>query len=526
MPLSLRKANEAKAERRQLRELEKLKARKCRLSFAYFVQCAWDIVEPAHPLIWGWHMQAVCDHLQAVTEGRIKDLLINIPPGHSKSLLTAVLWPVWEWISNPSERTIFATHSDNLTLRDAMRRRDLIRDEWFRDWFMSDWDLSPDQRAKHFIKNTAKGEWYSTSFGSKITGFRGNKTVVDDPIDAQDAMMRQSVNAMADVEYIYSKILATRFNDPRQGKRVVIMQRLHENDLSDWCIKNGFTHLNLATYFEPENRCVTYDVDGEEFWRDPRQEEGELLFPELFDAEVIKGLEKSLAESFAAQHQQRPAPADGLIFKAHTLRFWIPEGVEVAPMTYKIKVGDKAETYVAPQMVLPKTLDRRANSWDMAFKKSEGTDMVAGGDWGKKGPNSFLLNMVCKRMDFVETVQAVLALKRTGRTVGAVVIEDKANGPAVISQLKKSVPGMIAYDPGQDSKIARAQAVTPFFEAGNIWLPHPALFPWVHKLVDHLLKFPKAELDDDVDQLTQMLAYWYLGKATAFRPAVAKKRSA
>ncbi|BDI33423.1 hypothetical protein CCAX7_54740 [Capsulimonas corticalis] len=466
------------------------------------------------PLINNWHVDCICDHLEAVTLGHIRDLLINIPPGHMKSLLVSVFWPAWEWIQNPRERSLFSSYAVDLAIRDSVRCRDLITSDWYQEWFEPDWKMKGDQNVKSWFQNDKTGFRFSMSVGGRATGFRGNKIVVDDPLNAKEMHSKATRDECI---FWWDKVMPTRINDPRGGKRVVIMQRLHEEDLSGHILaKGGFEHLCLPSEFEPERRSRTFifskdnDLnDGEdemrtEFWSDPRTEHGDLLFPEMFTKQVLSQLKKDLGETdFAGQHQQSPRPAAGIIFKSHWWRYWVPKGLlgKLPPITIVLEDGS---FFDSPVIEIPEGFETLLQSWDMSFKDSKGADFVAGQVWAQVKADCFLLDQVCERMDFTATIAAVRAMTEKWPLALAKLVEDKANGPAVISSLKKEIPGLIPIEPEGD-KVSRAHAVTPMCESGNVYLPHPALYPWIKVTLDRLTAFPNAAKDDDVDALTQAL---------------------
>lgn len=465
-----------------LRELRDDLAQGAREDFGLFVRLAWPIVEPAAALIPGRHLDALTAHLQAVAECRIQNLLINIPPGHSKSLVVAVLWPAWMWTRRPGWRGLFSSYASELAIRDSVRCRALIESDWYRRAFVGDrWKLSSDQNVKSYFQNTALGFRASLSVGGKTTGFRGDAVVVDDPLNAVDAHSKAARDAAV---LWFDQAMGNRLNNLATGSRVVIMQRLHEEDLSGHLLRQGgWVHLCLPTEFEPDRRCVT------PLWRDWRSEPGELLFPALFPAEVIASERRRLGSlAYAGQHQQRPAPADGNLFRRGWWRRWhragdfVPEGVQ--------------------SRLVPGRFDEQILSVDAAFKDTNASDYVAIGVWGRSAADKFLLDQVRDRMGFTETVKAIRDLVAKYPGARAKLIEDKANGSAVIEVLRKGIPGVIPVNP-EGGKESRAAAVSPEVEAGNVYLPLSA--PWVADYIEEHAAFPNGAHDDQVDQTTQAL---------------------
>ena len=427
-------------------------------------------------------------------ENSIQDLLINIPPGLMKSLLCCVFWPAWEWVDHPHIRSLFSSYAADLATRDSVRCRDLIQSEWYQSWFQPTWTLKEDQNVKTWFTNTAGGLRMTLSVGSKVTGFRGDKVVVDDSLNATDAhseAKRKTANEWWD------KAMSTRINDPRRAVKLSIQQRLHEDDLTGHCLRSGgYEHLCLPTEFDPDNACRT-SIGFE----DPRSEKGQLLFPTMFTPEVVAKAKRVLGSAgFASQHNQRPAPAGGLTFKRQWWRYWQRKGDNLPPVLIRNEDGD----FLIHPVDLPEQFDEIAHSWDMTFKDTAGSDDVAGGCWGRLGANAFLLDSVIRQMSFTQSVTAVEEMAARWPGVGAIYIEDKANGPAVISTLENKIPGIIAINP-DGGKIARANAVSPYLEAGNVFLPHPHLRVWVNDRLDQYTAFPNGSRDDAVDETTQVL---------------------
>lgn len=306
----------------------------CSRSLAEFVKQSWHVLEPGHPYIHGWHIDAVSEHLEAVTHGKINRLLINIPPGTMKSTLTSVLWPAWEWGAKQltHKRIIGASHEQGLAVRDSMKMRRLITSDWYQErWPMG---LTGDQNQKTYFENEKTGFRQSVAVAS-MTGRRGDTVIWDDPQSVEAALS----DAHREVALrVFQETLPTRLNSPENSAIVIIMQRLHENDVSGYILENdlGYEHLCLPMEFEPERKCYT-SIGFE----DPREEEGELLFKGRFPLDVVERDKKVMGTfAVAGQFQQRPAPRGGGFF------MW--ENLEIVPIAPKIKAKvrfwDKAGT--------------------------------------------------------------------------------------------------------------------------------------------------------------------------------------
>lgn len=457
---------------------------------ARFVKLAWKQVEPTQELVWNWHADLVCEHLEACSRRQIRKLIVNIPPGCMKSSLVSVFWPVWHWIAetgDPGSRWFRGSYDGGLTLRDAGKAYDMMQGKWFRERWGHLFTL-PNAAAKGDYWNSRAGWAFAASMGGAVTGKHFDFHIVDDPHKPKD-LTPVGLKAASD----FMKTLTTRRRNPAELVQVLVMQRLHERDLSAEMIEEGgWEVLALPMRYESARKSVT------SIGCDPRTIEGELLFPARFPEEAVAEIEKGLggreSQEAAGQLQQRPAPDSGLIFKKEWFKWYT---------------------------VLPK-LDRQIQSWDMTFKATTGTDSVCGQVWGIKGPDCYLIHQVLRRMTFTESVEEVKKVSRAYPKALVKLVEDKANGPAVIDTLNKKLPGMIAVNP-EGGKIARANAVTLCFEAGNVWHPHPAIAPWITAHQGSLTAFPAAKHDDDVDACTQALNYT-LKKNSSFAAAMAAAR--
>lgn len=463
-------------------------------TFYDFVKMAWHLVEHNRPFNDNWHIGAVCEHLEAVFRGQIKRLSINIPPGCMKSLTTSVLWQPWCWIQDPGYRFILGSFDETLVgKRDGTKVLDIVRSKWFQSrWGDRVMIKGSDPSTSEFY-TTRGGMRFATSVGGKVLGRHGNAFVIDDPTKPQT----MTELTLAEAKRWKQETTASRLLPG--GAFVLIMQRLHENDLAGVAEEEGgYDFLRLPMRFDSERKCSTSIG-----FVDPRKEEGELLWPTYKDEAEVAQIEKDMGgaetATVAAQLQQSPAPAKGVIFQRDTFRHYTE---------------------------LPASFDFVVDSWDCAFKDKEGSDFVAGQRWGVKGSAFYLFPFRVKsRLSFVKTCESVKAFrtKTDGRgrpypKASAILVEDKANGTAVMNALEKEVSGLVAINP-EGGKVARANAITPLYEAGNVWHPDPTIAPWIDDHEASLLKFPKGKHDDDVDAETQALNYLH-SKTTKFAAAM------
>lgn len=496
-----------------------------------FVAVSWPRVQQAQPFVDSWHVGEICAHLEAVSSGEIRNLLINVPPGCSKSTVTAVCWPAWEWARVDARlRYIFASYSARLSRRDAIRHRDLVDSRWFRQRWPGVHIPYQNTRSATDFANNRGGRRMSTSIKGGVTGEHANRIVVDDPTKPLDAAGRRAVlgTELDNVIDWWRGTLSTRQADPKTTVRVIIMQRLNVRDLAGHVLEEeldeGWVHLRLPMEFESKYPCVTRPIrkryleeaDDEERPRieiggDQRTEEGELLFEEHYGRKEVDTLKKKLGpRGRAAQLQLRPTALEGAIFKAPWIQYW----------GYP---GSRFEH-------LPERL-RMIQSWDMTFKGQprggQRRSWVVGQVWGSAMADLFLLDQEHGQWELVGQLKALARLTRRWPKAHRKLIEDAANGPAVVSAAKRKVAGLKLVPTGGGSE-ARAQAAATYFEgpepdeAGHVWLPHPTIAQWVPEFVEELLAYPNGANDDQVDAMTHAVVYLGAGAATLYAEAMAQ----
>jgi len=448
-------------------------------SLQAYIREAWPILEPDTVYRHNWHIDYITEHLEAVTAGQITRLLINVPPRSMKSILVSVLWPTWEWVRNPAGRWIFVSYADSLASKHSLDRRTVIQSPWYQGRWRDRVQLASDQNLKHEFHNTERGVMMATSVGGSPTGKGGSRIVVDDPHNPMQAASDTQRDAA--IEF-FRGTLSTRLDDKKTGAIVVVMQRLHERDLSAYCRDMSYTHICLPAEAEVKT-TLTMPRSGGLITRDA----GDLLWPERDDRAVLDEQKRNLGPTaYSAQYQQQPAPAGGLIFK----REWFHYYNELPPVT------------------------EVAQSWDMTFKDTATSYYVVGLVAGRKGANIYIMDRVKGQWAFSETLRRVKALWTRYRATRMILIEDAANGSAIIDVLRHQVPGIIAVKP-DGNKVSRAHAAESRVEAGNIFLPNPRphgrLIPereWVDDFVHQLTAFPAGAHDDDIDAFTQLVGRW------------------
>jgi predicted phage terminase large subunit-like protein len=478
-----------------------------------YAKAAWQYIDP-DPVVWGWHMDAICEHLQAIAEGKIQDLLITVPPGFSKSLLAAVMFPTWAWARKPSSRWMFASYDQALSTRDSVKRRQLVNSRWYQErWPLQ---ITTDQNQKTYFENEGKGYMLATSVKGHATGQHPDHCVLDDLQDAQGAA--SALERLSTKEWVKAT-LATR-GAGRGVRHVAIMQRLNEEDIASYFLELGYEHLMLPMRYEPSRSKVT--CIG---FKDPRTEPGELLDPKRYPEHIVTKLEDTLGPYHTAgQLQQRPSPAGGGLIKRSWFRCWVPPGEMDMYQPYNDGRGN-----VFPQRELPTAFEQELLSLDCNklreaedIRKKADSDPVSLGAWGRLGPDAFLLERVNDRLDLNETCEALIDMSGRHPKATGKVVEYAANGPYVMALLRKKIPGLIPATPegskthrvlssakNDKEKDARALSMQVLFKAGNVWVPHPGIpgFEWVKDYIEQIVGFPTAPHDDDVDMTSQALAH-------------------
>lgn len=503
--------------------LDQVDAELAAASLRDYSPLAWPIFEPGTPFKTNWHIDAICDHLEAVSRGEIRRLVINIPPRHMKSSTVAVLWPTWEWLRRPETRWLFVSYAEKLSKRDSLKCRRIIESQGGRReggtlmervgyagvlrLLGKDWTLASDQNEKLRFENTRTGYRLATSVGGTATGDGGDILVVDDPHKADEVeseVQRENVIDFLD------GTLSTRLNNPATGRVVVVMQRLHEQDATGHLLaQGGYEHLCLPAEYEPSHPFVWPD--------DPRTEPGELLWPDHFTRDAVDDLKRRLGSYRAAgQLQQRPSPAEGGVFKTAWWQYYDPTMLDTLDRLHRDGVPAAGRACGLPHFT------RLWQSWDTPLKEKTTSDFAVGQLWAAFGPDRYLLRQARGRWGLTEIVTQATqmqtwALERFPGMVPSVFVENAANGPEVIAALRKTLQGVTAVQATTD-KVSRAEAITPQLEGGNVyvpgdrtmtangWAPDTVRTPaWVQELIGECAGFPNGANDDQVDALTQAL---------------------
>lgn len=435
---------------------------------------AWHVLEPSTPFVDGWHIKVICEHLEAVTHGKIHRLVINIPPRHAKSLIVAVFWPCWVWTQQPGTRWLFASYAQTLSIRDSLKCRRLVLSPWYQRYWGDRVKLSSDQNAKGRFENTATGYRLATSVDGVGTGEGADIVVADDPNNATEAesdLIRSTVNRWWD------EAMSSRLNDPETGSFVIIQQRVHQEDLSGHVLAKGdYEHLCLPASYEPDRPAKT--ILGA---YDRRTVADQPLWPQRFTRRSINRLARAMGPYAAAgQLQQRPAPREGGIFQYDWWGTYTPANLQMGRCSLVLQ------------------------AWDTAFKEGAENDYSVCATWGVFPNGYYLLDLFREKVSFPKLKREAIAQHARWRP-SVVLIEDKASGQSLLQELRAdTVIPIIPVKVGpHEDKISRATSVSPIVESGKCYLPEGA--PFLEAFLSEHGNFPNGAHKDIVDTTVMAL---------------------
>ena len=437
-----------------------------------FSQQAFRTLEPGTPFQSNWHLEHVAHLLQQVANGVIRRLIINVPPRSGKSLMASVAFPAWVLGRDPSRRLICVSYAEDLARKLSVDTRSVMQSPWFERLF-PDCRLYRRPRDVELV-TSQRGARYAAGVGGAVLGRGADIIVVDDPIKALNALSRAERRR---VNEFYDNTLQTRLNSKLTGAIVIIMQRLHQEDLVGHVLERdpeGWTVVSVPAIEHEDRAYALSSVPGDLY----RRRVGEVLHPEREPLDLLDDLRRDIGTmNFSAQYQQAPVPPGGNVIK----RAWLRD-------------------YGA----LPHRFEKVVISWDTASTLGEHNDWSVGTVWGRLGPDFYLLDVVRGRWETPELQRRIEELAVTYRA-HATVIEDTELGRAINHGLRKAGTLRTILIKPRFDKEARLLAEAPKFEAGRVVLPREA--PWLGVYLKELLGFPKEKHDDQVDATSQALLY-------------------
>lgn len=479
-----------------------------------FIKGAWPIIEGGREFVDGWHLHAICEHLEAVYKGEIRMLLINEPPRCMKSTAFPVALPAWIWTQDPSFQSLFLSYGSTLSIRDSVKCRRIIGSKWYQQRWGHKFQISGDVNTKLRFDNNKTGYRIATSIGGMGTGEGGDLIGVDDANNAGDTesdVIREWTNEWCD------HVLSTRLNNPKTGRIVAVQQRLHVKDHSGHILAKNIpelVHLCLPMEFEISRRCITVPLKSTngEPWKDPRKKEGELLWPARFGHKEVEKLKRDMNSEYvvAGQLQQRPAPAQGGLLKKGWWQWW--KEPNPPRCDFVLQSWDTAFTTGADACYSACT------TWGVFQDHHNVSNVILLSVWRGKLENPDVRRMMMRMANnyydnkFENPLPESYVLKPD-----MILVEAGANGMPLIQDLRRTGLIVTKFDPrtatgtSDNSKLFRAKMFSHIIEDGKVWVPaspphYTALRSFADKFVETCAMFPNDESNDLVDSMMQALA--------------------
>jgi predicted phage terminase large subunit-like protein len=443
-----------------------------RTELRYFVRKCFETILPGTPYLPNWHINAIIYQLMRVQGGETSRLLINQPPRSLKSICVSVAHVAWLLGHDPARRIIVVSYANELAAELHRQFRMVIDAPWYRALFPA---MRPAKDTGTELVTTRGGSRYATSVGGTLTGRGADLIVVDDPLKAEEAMSEPARRRVIDW---YAGTLVSRLNDKKKGPIIVVMQRLHENDLAGHLLEQGgWCHLDLPAIAVEDS--VIPIGRGQAITR----RTGDVLHEARENKEALDRIKAEIGSlMFSAQYQQRPVPLEGNIVRRDWFRF-------------------------DDQLPQPSPHDRVVQSWDIAMTTGEANDYSVCTTWRMVGSDYYLVDVFRDRLPYPELRRKVasLAAKHGAETIP---IEDAGPGMALLQDLRRELPPGMPRPIGEKpegSKTDRMVAQTAKIEAGHVHLPNQA--NWLDGFLLELLAFPRGRHDDQVDSISQFLKW-------------------
>lgn len=512
-PMIVRETLQETLHRQKLR-LAKLELEQERIAYRKHVHASFlAFVRHMHPEYrQSWFQLRLIQVLQDIGDGKIKRAIVSMPPRHSKSEHCSRLFPAWLLGRNPDGKIIGTSYNEDMATDFNRSVQSLMDSSRYREVFPDVTLPSDNVRtiSGRKLRNNSifeilnhAGSYFSAGIMGGLTGKGATiGVIIDDPTKNASDASSAAIQATLESEWkhtIRSRIEGNAFC-------LIIMTRWQENDFAGMRLADSANSPDSDQWTEIRLPAVKDDPLDD---TDPR-EVGDTLWPENgYNKEWARTTSVSIQEAWNAQYQQRPVTIGGGILKTYKFKFWYHDGCE--PRPYRM-VNNEGELVEIEQMPLPGFFTRMLQSWDMTFKETKTGSFIAGGAWGWKAPTcpalAFLLDQVLERGDFTHAVGMVKDFSKAWPMIREKYFEDKANGPAIQSNLKGEIPGIQMVAPF-GSKPERAHSAGGNINAGNVVIPHPSIYTWVKPYLAELAAFPKGAHDDQVDQTTQALNVIY-----------------
>jgi predicted phage terminase large subunit-like protein len=447
-------------------------------NFGSFAAASFSRVFPSRRFSYNWHLDLMASTLQACSRREIKRLILMVPPRSGKSLYASIAFPAWLLGQSPSTQIICASYAQELSSKLSTDTRSLMQSAWYRSIFGT--RLASHKQSALEFATTRGGHRLATSVGGTLTGRGADLIIIDDPLKPDEAIsdtQRKAVNEW------YDNTVYTRLNDKADSVMILIMQRLHLNDLVGHVLeREPWTVVSLPAICT-EEQTFTYKTAGGTY-RHTRKV-GDILHPDREPAHVLEQIRNTIGEyNFSAQYQQAPVPLGGGLVKSKWLQYYEPEQC-------------------------PKQFEQVVQSWDTANKASEVSNYSVCTTWGIQNKKIYLLDVLRQRVDYPD-LKRLIFQKKSERKPSTILIEDRASGQQLIQELKQDgVYEVTAIQPIGD-KFMRMHAQTGMIEGGDVLFPCRA--PWLESYVLELTSFPNAKFDDQVDSTSQALCWIKIGQ--------------
>src|SRR5437867_7557163 len=445
-----------------------------RSDLGYFAERCFYELNPQAAFLTNWHIEVIAAKLAAVREGKIPRLIINLPPRHLKSLMASIAFPAWCLGHDPSAQILSVSYGQELADKLARDCRSIMMSPWYRRIFPT--RLAPHRQAVQEFITTRQGYRLATSTGGVLTGRGADLILIDDPLKPEEALSDARRNATN--EWFLST-LYSRLNDKCRGAIVIIMQRLHEDDLVGHVLgQEPWEVVSFPAIAEADEAHEIATIGGPERFT---RRQGEALHPAREPLATLEHIRRTIGEyNFAGQYQQSPAPLGGGLVK----EAWFK------------RYGEHER---------PERFERDLQTWDTANKATELSDFSVCTTWGVRGKNLYLLGLLRQRLEYPALKRAVREQQNQYRAT-EVLIEDKASGTQLIQELiADGCYGITRYQPMMD-KIMRLHAQTAMIENGFVYIPEAA--PWLAEYLHEMTVFPNGKHDDQVDSTAQFLDWF------------------
>lgn len=440
-----------------------------------FTEKCLSSLKPGRPFLSNWHIEAMADRLEAVRQGKVRRLIINVPPRSLKSVLTTVAFSAFMLGHDPGARIITVSYGQDLALKHARDTKRIMEASWYQELFPA---TIITKSTEALLETDRGGSRFATSIGGTLTGLGAHLIIIDDPLKPDEAM---SKSARDRVNRFFGETLVSRLESKAESSIAIAMQRLHEDDLVGHLLRNGAADWEqlVLPAVSPADMTVALGTNAAGQRRHKVIKAGDVLHPEREPLAVLEELKREMGSAaYAAQYLQSPVPASGLMVKPE----WLDRYTHVPP-------------HEAGRVI---------QSWDTALKNDSRADYSVCTTWLEVGTDHYLLDVFRMKVDFPDLLRC-LRNEESKHRPDSILIEDKGSGTSLIQTLRAGSGARPVAIQTKDDKVTRLNRVLPMIEAGQVHFPQDK--PWLADLFHELLGFPNARHDDQVDSVSQYLSW-------------------